>query len=204
MNRPTADPGQRGGAALLVAFSLVLLLAAGGLGVSRNLLRELALCGDAARGAEAAAAADSGLDWWLAWAAEPAGRAFLAGLEPGSEAEAPVPPDQGFRVRVRHLGSWPPGEPDEPAPEPTGEPSIEPATEPAAAPAPLWLVTAVGTCRRGPRSPAGSGFAQARQAYAIRPPGPDGDRGPRLLAWLSLAGGPAQAGWEEPTSATWR
>jgi len=152
-------PGRGGGAAILMAFALVLLLAAGTLAASRNVARELALGGTAAGWADAAAAADSGLDWFRAYAAEPAGQAFLAGLPAGAEAEAPAPADQPFRVRVRNLGAWPADPPLE-----SGEPQAAPP-EPGP---PLWLLTSAGRGR--------GGCAQVREALAAGPR-------PRLLAW---------------------
>ncbi len=158
--RPPGRAGQGGGAAILVAFALVLLLAAGTLAASRNVARELALCGLSAGWADAAAAADSGLDWCRAFAAEPAGRAFLAGLDPGAEAQAPAPPGLGFQVRVRNLGAWPPEDPAGPDRQPGEGPPPERDQ--------LWLLSSTGTGRNG--------CAQVREACAAGPR-------LRLLAW---------------------
>ena len=84
MRRPGRE-GERGGAAIIAALALLSLLAGVGLAASRNLLRESAIQGDALLGTRAALAAESGLAWFLAWAAG-AGPA-----DPG--APPPLPPD---------------------------------------------------------------------------------------------------------------
>jgi hypothetical protein len=169
--------------ALLAAFLLVALMAAAGFAAARNVARELATCAIQARTAEAAAAAESGLEWFHAWAAGPAGQAWLAGLAPGAEAEAPEPPGAPFRVRLRHLGRVPEPDPGADPPADAGEAAGEP--ERAAA---LWLVTAEGASRADPD------YLQARAALVAARPG----SAPRRLAWFAAPGS------RRPTSATSR
>lgn len=157
---------QRGGATLLVAFMLLVLLAGATLATGRNVLRDLAMEADAGAAAGAEAAAESGLEWFLAWAgADPDGlRALLAGLEgqpPGTPAAPPGEPgagwagpedplDQAFRLAIRRQGAWP-----------------EPAD--AGPPLQLWRVTATGTCRaRGQGRP--PVFTQVRELLCLSPP----------------------------------
>lgn len=150
---------ERGGAAILVAFLLLTLMAGAVLATGRNVLRELAAAAEAGPAAGAEAAAESGLDWFLAWAgAEPGAlRALLEPLEagqPGARAELAAPDwagpgeplDQAFRVTVQRLGAWPG----------TAEQA--------------WRVTSAGTCR-----PRGSGpvppFRQVRELICTTPEG---------------------------------
>jgi hypothetical protein len=183
-----AAGGERGGAAILVAFMLLTLMAAAAFGTSRNLTRELAIAGDAQRGDEAAAAAEAGLEWFLAWSAGAAFRPFLAGLEAGPAGEewplpgvpAEWPPEtpaaavrQSFQLRIRRLGALP-------RPGPEADPALDQ----------LWQVTATGRCvvkGQGER-----GFTQVRELLFTAPPvdpgGPEADpgdarRGVRVQAW---------------------
>jgi len=171
--------GERGGAAILVAFTLLVLMAAAALGASRNVVRELGLCGQMAQGAKAAGAAEAGLDGFLAWACgtgEPLGRLVgvpVPALPPAVAAgELAGPPAAGtrlgFEVRARRLGAWPqPGtgrgagwgvaDPDPPQPDQ------------------LWLVTATGRCEvPGPAAAGSQGFRQARELLMTAAPGSSG------------------------------
>jgi hypothetical protein len=162
--------------AILAAFMLLAALAAVALATSRNLDRELAMAGDALQGARAAAAAESGLDWFLA---RPRGEALLdpardAGAGYRLDAPEALPAEdpgsalrQGFQLRVRQLGVLPgPGPPER-----------------------LWQVTATG--RSGvPGQPA---FLQVRELLVASPepgPGEEPQRGQRILAWREVPAGP--------------
>jgi hypothetical protein len=178
---------ERGGAALLLAFMILVLMAGAGLATSRNLMRELAMVGDARLGERAAAAADSGLEWFLAWAAE--GWAGEDRLFPAGPTEALFPDAQGeagrqsFELRVRNLGPWPPD----------GDASAPPGDR-------LCRVTSIGRCRVGGRT-----FIQVRELLAAIAPGSAGPgpgeggspmpRGPRILAWRSAPLPPPRRGW---------
>jgi len=171
-------PDRRAGAvAILAAFMLLTLMAGVALATTRNLLRELPMAGPWLGEAEAAAAAESGLAWFLAWSAGEAGLQVLdAGQEkvlappPGLLPAAPGSPfRQGFRLRIRPLGALA---------GPGGE---------AGAPE-LWLVTATGhSAAEGQDRP----FLQVRELVVAVPaasPGPGGPgqepaRGLRILAW---------------------
>jgi hypothetical protein len=58
---------QEGGIAILVAFMLLMLMSAAALGTSRNVIRELSTTGNVVQGGKASAAADAGVDWFIAW-----------------------------------------------------------------------------------------------------------------------------------------
>ena len=161
-----AGAGQRGGAAILVAFLLLTLMAGLGLATCRNLDRELAMLSDAAQGARAAAAAESALAWFLDRAAS---------VDP---ATIPAPPEglldegpeagyrQGFELRVHGLGAL-------------GRPGEEPAER-------LWRVTAIGRC--GARGQAQGEFIQVRELLAAGAQAPDRPGPLRILAWSARAG----------------
>jgi hypothetical protein len=171
---------QRGGAALLVAFMLVVLMAAGGLATGANVARELALCAIAARTAEASEAAESGVEWFRAWVSGQDGQAFLAALATGAEAEAPAPATARFRVRVRRLGALP--EPSAPAADAGSAPAPVPGPAPGPPPEPATGDFAGGTCwllAASGASPAAGGFRQVREALLI--PEPSG--GFRCRTW---------------------
>jgi hypothetical protein len=161
-----ASPAERGGAALLAAFLLLVLMAGVTLATGRNVLRDLVMESDGGSAAGADAAAESGLAWFLAWAAEDpeALRTFLAALEaepPGTPAAPPGEPgrgwapegdplDQAFRLTLRRLGAWP-------EPEAAGPPRQ------------AWRITSTGTCRaRAPGAP--PVFTQVRELWCLAPP----------------------------------
>ncbi len=146
----------RGGVAVLVAFLLLALMAGAGLATSANVLRELAMGGDAGLGARAAGAADGGLEWFRAWSAGGGAGpgAFMARLEgqpPGVEIALPGPPrrmagesgaaalEVDLDLRLRRLGVWP------------GQGGAGPVRH-------LWAVVATGRCRTRGRE-----FVQARE-----------------------------------------
>ena len=179
-----------GGVAILLAFMLLALMAGAGLATSRNLLRELAVAGDARLGDQAAAAAESGLEWFLAWASAAGDRAEghldippgpPGGLfgEPAQDAAR-----QSCELRARDLGPFPPQAGAEAA---------------SGAPGRLWRVTATGRCRVGGPGGPGRVFTQVRELVAVLPLGPAGlgpgegapepfPGPPRVLAWRT---GPA-------------
>lgn len=146
--------GERGGAAILVALALLVLLFTAGVGTVRAVVREYAMAATALQGAQAAAAADSGLAWFQAAVARPGGPvpALLRDLEgqgrdgapamaavPGPEEDPmPGPANQGFTLTVRRLGLT--------APDRAGTPGTPPGTPPGAET--LWLITATGTAQR--------------------------------------------------------
>jgi hypothetical protein len=167
----------RGGVAILAAFMLLAVLASAALATSRNLARELAMAGAALQGARAAAAAESGLHWFLERCR---GEALLDPARDAGEGyrlDAPEalpdedPPGsalrQGFQLRVRQLGVLPgPGPPER-----------------------LWQVTATGRCGV-PGQPA---FTQVRELLVASPepePGEEPLRGQRILAWRAVPPGP--------------
>jgi hypothetical protein len=180
-------------------------MAGAGFATSRNVVRDLAMDAGAARGAQAACAADSGLEWFLAWSREDRDglRAFLARLEaepPGTEglppdlpldldAGADPPWESDFQVRVLRLGAW-----DGPAP----------GAADGAGDAQLWEVRSTGRCRvRGQRG--GEAFTQVRVLWFSAPragapggppaaPGPDPEPSPEL----PFAAGPPGPGTEPP------
>ena len=174
---------QRGGAAILVAFMLLALMAGASFGTSRNLVRELAMCADQAQGAKAASAAEAGLAWFLDWAdGDPDGfRSVLACAEadPGEERAIPAPAGlpleeadaalrQGFELRIRSLGALPPAAADRPGP--AGR---------------LWLVRCAGRSALRGRGP--EGFTQIRELLVASPPaGAPGSI--RILAWRAGSG----------------
>jgi hypothetical protein len=161
---------QRGGTAILAAFLLLVLMAGAGLATSRNVVRDLAMGGDAVLGARAACAADSGLEWFLAWAREDPEnlRTFLAGLEgeaPGSERSPPGTPlaletpetsfTLGFQLRVGRLGAW-----------------TRPGAEGEAEEVVLWRVRSTGQARSAAQAQ-DKAFVQARElVFSTPPPGP--------------------------------
>jgi len=166
----------RGAVAILAAFMLLALMAAVGFATSRNLGRELAMAGDGAQGARAAAAAESGLEWFLARCrgealldpARDTGQGYGLDAPEGLPAEAPGSAlRQGFSLRVRQLGVLPgPGPPDR-----------------------LWQVTATGRCG-APGQPA---FTQVRELLVASPepePGKEPQRGQRILAWRAVPPSP--------------
>ena len=190
-----AARGQRGAAALLAAFLLLVLLAGASLATGRHLLRDLAGQADAGAAAGAEAAAESGLEWFLAWAgADPEGlRALLARGEgeplgtpvepPGEPGDGWAGPDdplcQSFRLAIRRLGAWP-------------EPSD------AGPPRQAWRITATGTCRaRGPARP--PVFTQVRELLCLAPlagvaPEAGGPEAPPPWALQVLAQRPVRGG----------
>jgi len=169
---------QRGGAAILVAFMLLALMTGAAFGTSRNLVRELAMCADQVHGAQAAAAAEAGLAWFLDWAAgDPPGCRSILGAEgdSGEERSLPAPPGlplvrpdagprQSFELRIRCLGVLP-----APAPEGAGP-----------GPGRLWLVRCAGRCAAGGQDP--EGFTQIRELLVAAPVSGD-PGGLRILAW---------------------
>ena len=189
---------ERGGAAILVAFMLLTLMAGAAFGTSRNLTRELSMCADAARGARAASAAEAGLAWFLAWAAgDPAGlQGVLADAERASgrggglalpgpaeglldEPDAPL--QTRFEVRIQPLGALAPPEAGEEAPPATGaEEDAGRAEESAGRARRLWLVRSVGRCLAGGQDR--QGFAQVRELLVASAPAGD-PGGLRVLAW---------------------
>ena len=155
---------QRGGAAILVAFLLLTLMAAAVFATSRNLTRDLAMGGEALQGTLAACAAEAGLAWFLACAdrlrGDWAGPAM--DVPPGLlDAAEPGPLRQDVQVRLARLGALPwPG-----AADLAGQ---------------LWLVRATGHC--GIRGQGRRGFAQVRELLIQAPPeGASG--GLRVLGW---------------------
>jgi len=135
----------RGGAALLMAMAVLALCAAAAWMVHRAVLRDLAMEGEALRGAWAALAADSAEAWFM----EEGWKALPAQEEEGRDAglALPVPPGvfprepaQDGEVRARFLGPssrWPGSG--------------------------LWCLTVVGRAL-GPRP-----FVQTREVYVTIP-----------------------------------
>jgi len=165
----------RGGVAILAAFLLLAVMAAVAFATVRNLDRELAMAGDALQGARAAAAAEAGLDWFLArWRGEAlldpardAGEGYRLDAPEALPAEEGSALRQGFRLRARQLGVLPgPGPPER-----------------------LWQVTATG--RSGvPGQPA---FIQVRELLVACPesePGEEPLRPQRILAWRAVPPSP--------------
>lgn len=160
---------ERGGAAILVAFLLLTLMAAAVFATSRNLTRDLAMGGEALQGTLAACAAEAGLAWFLAQAAGnpggvaavqagPAPEGLLVGSSDGAFA-------QDFELRIRDLGLLP---------RPGGD--VQDASER------LWRVTARG--RSALQDQEETGFIQIREllvAEAQERPG-----ALRILAWMTL------------------
>ncbi|NTV73783.1 MAG: hypothetical protein HGA66_06210 [Holophaga sp.] len=144
----------RGGAALLMAMAVLALCAAAAWMVHRAVLRDVAMEGEALRGAWAALAADSAEAWFLkeGWKALPPAPAQEEGWDPRAGLVLPVPPGifprepaQDAEVRARFLGPssrWPGSG--------------------------LWRLTVVGRVR-GPRP-----FVQTREVYVTIPD----ERGP--------------------------
>lgn len=153
----------RGGAALLMAMAVLALCAAAAWMVHRAVLRDVAMEGEALRGAWAALAADSAEAWFLeeGWKdlPPPPAQAAEEGWDPGPAL--PVPPwvfprepAQDGEVRARFLGPssrWPGSG--------------------------LWRLTVVGRAL-GPRP-----FVQTREVYVTVPD----ERGPPTRrAWRIL------------------
>ena len=153
----------RGGAALLMAMAVLALCAAAAWMVHRAVLRDLAMEGEALRGAWAALAADSAEVWFLeeGWKALPLAPAQEEGGDAGAGLALPVlpwvfprEPAQDGEVRARFLGPS----------------SRWPGTR-------LWRLTVVGRVR-GPRA-----FVQTREVYVTIPD----ERGPPTKrAWRIL------------------
>ncbi|MDR3671027.1 MAG: hypothetical protein P4L36_09285 [Holophaga sp.] len=145
-----------GAVALLAAFMLLTLLAGVGFATSRNLIRELPMGGNAQRGAEAAAAAESGLAWFLAWCGSADGRQALdsgqePALAPGLLPETPGSRfRQSFQLRIQLLGALP-----------------RPGDAPGAPTERLWLATAVG--RSALEGEDRSGFVHVRELLVAVP-----------------------------------
>ena len=164
MSRP-----QAGGVALLMAFLLLVLLSAGALASSRNVVREWENAGADLRRAQAFLAAESGLAWaWANLAALPPGPAWT--FPPEGEWPLEGVPEArvrtSFRIRGHCLGTvvWP-GEPER----------LET----------LWEITAEGLCAVGPPGPAA---LLARQTCRVwwACPVPGSGAGPRRLGWQYL------------------
>jgi hypothetical protein len=160
---------ERGGAAILVAFLLLTLMAAAVFATSRNLIRDQAMGGEALQGTLAACAAEAGLAWFLAQAAGnpggvagvPAGRApegLLAGSSDGAF-------EQDFDLRIRDLGLLPRPEGDD-----------QDASER------LWRVTALG--RSALKGQEETGCNQVRELLVAEARERPGEL--RILAWMTL------------------
>lgn len=65
-DRPSR-PNEHGGMVILVALMLLVLLSVAALGLSRTVLREIGISGSVSQAGRADAAADAGLDWFMAW-----------------------------------------------------------------------------------------------------------------------------------------
>ncbi|WP_306600158.1 hypothetical protein [Geothrix sp. 21YS21S-2] len=153
----------RGGATLLMAVAVLALSAAAAWMMQRTVLRELAVEGEALRGAWAALAADSAEAWFLqeGWKALPPRPAPGQGWDARAGLALPVPPGvfprepaQDGEVLVRFLGPS----------------SRWPGTC-------LWRLTVVGRVR-GPRL-----FVKTREVYVTVPD----ERGPPTKrAWRIL------------------
>jgi hypothetical protein len=110
---------QRGGMALLLALTLLVIMTAAALGASRDVVRELSLCGDGLQGDLAACAADAGVDWFLAWCSgDGPGRELLPGVPwrfPAEGGDVAIPGElggapgigQAFDLRATCLGPVP-------------------------------------------------------------------------------------------------
>ena len=59
--------GEQGGVVIIAALMLLMLLALATFGLSRTVLREVGISGNTFQGGRADAAADAGLDWFMAW-----------------------------------------------------------------------------------------------------------------------------------------
>jgi len=160
---------ERGGAAILVAFLLLTLMAAAGFATSRNLTRDLAMGGEALQGTLAAGAAEAGLAWFLSQAAGnpggvagvpagPAPEGLLAGSSDGALA-------QDFELRIRDLGVLP---------RPAGD-AVEASER-------LWRVTALG--RSALQDQEEAGFIQVRELLVAEARERPGEL--RVLAWMTL------------------
>ena len=172
---------QGGGVALLMAFLLLVLLSAGALATSGNVVREWENTGMDLRGAQAFLAAESGLaqaalaaESGLAQAALAAGGPLAGASSPWSlpltgEGPLDVTPQGGrtpFRVRAHCLGRISqPGDPE----------CLEV----------LWEVTADGFGPPGPPGPAAQRYRQTCRAWWACP-GPGAGVVPRRLAWQHL------------------
>ncbi len=64
---PPRRAAQRGGATIILAFALLVVMSLVAFSVSRNALRELTLTGTVTQGTKAEQAADAGLDWYIIW-----------------------------------------------------------------------------------------------------------------------------------------
>ena len=58
---------QAGGAAILLALIILVVMSLAAFGVARNALRDLAIVGTVTQGTKAEQAADAGLDWFIIW-----------------------------------------------------------------------------------------------------------------------------------------
>lgn len=68
MNRiPTSRKGEQGGIAILIALTLLSIMTVAAFAVSADSLREISITGTESTGRKAAEAADSGIDWVVAW-----------------------------------------------------------------------------------------------------------------------------------------
>ena len=65
---PWSDDPQKGGVTILMALVLLVIMSAAAFSLSQNSIRELSIVGTVTHGAKAAAAADSGIDWYVIWA----------------------------------------------------------------------------------------------------------------------------------------
>lgn len=161
--------GERGGAAILVAFLLLTLMAAAVFATGRNLIRDLAMGGEALQGTLAACAAEAGLAWFLARAAgDPGG---VAGVPAGPAPEGLLAGSsdgrfvQAFELHIRDLGALA---------RPEGD-GLEASER-------LWRVTALGRSTLKDREQ--TACVQQREllvAETIERPGEL-----RILAWMLL------------------
>lgn len=65
-SRHSAGP-QAGGAAILLALIILVVMSLAAFGVARNALRDLSIVGTVTQGTKAEEAADAGLDWFIIW-----------------------------------------------------------------------------------------------------------------------------------------
>ena len=176
MNRaPRTSSAQRGGAALLLVFVLLAAMTAAAMGATRNLIREFSMAGDALQGSLAACAADTGVDWFRAWAAAGgAGSGLFQGTDfalPEGGGAVPCASTPGglqseFTLRATRLGPVPSA----------GE----------APPEILWRVAIQGRSGLLKEGKQGSFFYSRRELIvALPPPGEEGV-GLRLRAWRTV------------------
>ena len=160
---------QRGGVALLMAFLLLVLMSAGALATSRNVVREWATTGSDLWSAQAFLAAESGLGRaWPGLAEAPPGTAWT--LPPEGEAPLDATPggwvQRSFKVQGRCLGlAGRPGEPER----------LEA----------IWELTAQGYCTVGPSGPGAQRYRATCRAWCGCPAS-SMDGPPRQLAWQYL------------------